>query len=149
VVAIAPSSVVFPGSPKNILDALRGQHSAWSLRGHEIPYVPLPYSWTTLHGIITGRRTHMFEQALLNAAAVEAAEIPLEKIRGHVLLESFTQDQIWPSTLMAEQIVARLNASEFRFYFKHNAHNTTHSNWSFEPCWTNILAFLKEYQGVA
>jgi uncharacterized protein len=148
VVAIAPSSVVFPGPPTGILDALLGQHSPWSLQGHEIAFVPLPYSWITLQGMITGKRTRMFEEALRNTDAMKAAAIPVEKTRGSILLESFTQDQIWPSTLMADQLVDRLNISGFRYTYKHNAYNTTHSNWSFEPCWANILAFLREYHPV-
>lgn len=149
VVAIAPSSVVFPGSPKGILDALRGQHSAWSLQGQEIQFVPLPYSLITLHGMITGMRTRMFEEALRKSNAVEKAAIPVEKIQGPILLESFTRDQIWPSTFMAGQLVDRLTSSGFRYSFKHNAHDTTHSNWSFAPCWTSILAFLREHNALA
>jgi uncharacterized protein len=148
VVAIAPSSVVFPGPPIGILDALGGQHSAWSLQGQEIAFVPIPYSWTTLQGMITGKRTRMFAEALRNTDVTEAAAIPVEKTQGPILLESFTQDQIWPSTLMASQLVGRLKDNGFRYYSKHSAHDTTHSNWSFEPCWKNILAFLKEYRRV-
>jgi pimeloyl-ACP methyl ester carboxylesterase len=143
VVAIAPSSVVFPGPPTGIMDALRGQHSAWSLDGHEVAFVPMPYSWTTLRAMLTGKRTRMFEKALQNARAVQRAMIPVEKIHGPVLLISFTRDQIWPSTLMSNQLVQRLTNSRFGFYCEHAAYDTTHSNWSFEPCWTNILAFLK------
>jgi uncharacterized protein len=149
VVAIAPSSVVFPGPPTGIRDALLGQHSAWGLGGREITFVPLPYSWTTLQGMVTGQRTRMFEEALRNTDAVEAAAIPVEKTRGPILLESFTQDQIWPSTHMSSQLEKRLNDNGFRHYYKHTAHNTTHSNWSFELCWTNILTFLKECRAVA
>ena len=148
VVAIAPSSVVFPEPPIGILDALREQHSAWSLKGQEIPFVPIPYSLTTLQGMITGKRTRMFEEALRNTDALAAAAIPVEKTQGPILLESFIQDQIWPSTLMANQLAGRLKDNGFRFYYKHSAHNTTHSNWSFEPCWTNILTFLREYREV-
>jgi BAAT / Acyl-CoA thioester hydrolase C terminal. len=144
VVAIAPSSVVFPGAPKNILDALRGQHSAWNLQGREMSFVPLPYSWITLRGLLTGRRTRMFEEALRNDAAVKAASIPVERIHGPVLLESFTRDQVWPSTRMANQVAYRLVDRGYRFYFKHNAYDTVHSDWSFAPCWKNILGFLRE-----
>ncbi len=143
VVAIAPSSVIFPGPPIGILDVLHGQHSAWSFNGHEVAFLPLSYSWTTLHGMVTGRRTRMFEKALLNTEAVEAAAIPVEKIKGPILLESFIQDQIWPSTAMANQIVGRLTEKGFRYFFKHTPHATTHSNWSFGPCWSNILSFLR------
>ena len=72
VVGIAPSSVTFPGQPTGVLDALRGQHSAWSVQGHETAFVPIPYSWIALRGMITGRRTRMFEEALRNTGAVES-----------------------------------------------------------------------------
>ncbi len=148
VVAIAPASVVFPGPPIGFLDVLYGQHSAWSFQGQEMAFVPVPYSWTTLQGMATGRRTRMFEKALSNAEAVDAATIPVEKIKGRILLESFTLDQIWPSTIMANQIVERLKEKNFRYFFKHTSHDTVHSNWSFEPCWTNIMTFLKEYRAI-
>jgi hypothetical protein len=99
--------------------------------------------------MVTGNRTQMFKKALQNANAVEAAAIPVEKIRGPILLESFKQDQIWPSTLMASQLIDRLDKRDFRYYYKHHAYNTSHSNWSFEPCWTNILAFLRKRPAVA
>jgi hypothetical protein len=142
VVAIAPSSVVFPGPPTGILDALRGQHSAWSLAGQEVPFLPIPYSLATLQGLVSGRRTRMFEKALSNAHGVEKAAIRAEKARGPILLISFTRDQIWPSTLMAEQLTRRLAANGFGFECQHHAYARKHSDWSFEPCWTCIVAFL-------
>jgi hypothetical protein len=145
VVAIAPSSVVFPGPPTSILDALKGQHSAWSLSGHELPFVPIPFTFTTLRGMITGNRTRMFEEALCNAPALEEAAIPIEKTQGPILLISFTHDEIWPSTLMCNQLMKRLKDKEFPFHYEHAAYDTTHSNWSFEPCWTTILTFLREH----
>ena len=144
VIAIAPSSVVFPGPPTGMLDALRGQHSPWSVDGKELSFVAMPYTWTTLRGMITGKRTRMFEKALQNSGRVKKATIPVEKIQGSILLVSFTRDQIWPSTLMSEQIVQRLRGSRFRFHYEHVAYNAGHSQWSVEPCRTKILSFLKE-----
>jgi uncharacterized protein len=142
VIAIAPSSVVFLGPPTGIWDGLQGQHSAWSFKAQEVPFVPIPYTWTSLRGMITGNRTRMFEKALLNRRAVEAAGIPVEEIQGPILLVSFTQDQVWPSTLMSNQLMQRLRTAGFRFRYEHAAYDTTHSNWSIEGCWTNILGFL-------
>jgi dienelactone hydrolase len=147
VVAIGPSSVVFPGPPTGVLDALRGQHSAWSLEGREVPFARVPYSFATVRGMISGKRTRMFENALANARAVEKATIQVEKARGPILLVSFTKDQIWPSTFMCEQVLHRLTAHGFAFQCQHQAYPTTHSNWSVEPCWTGILAFLKQQSG--
>ena len=144
VVAIAPSSVIFPGPPTGILDALRGQHSAWSEKGQELPFVPMPYSWTTLRGMISGKRTRMFEKALQNTQCVKVAAIPAEKIQGPIFLVSFTRDQVWPSTLMSEQIMERLRYNNFHFHYEHAVYNGGHSEWSIEPCRTSMLAFLRE-----
>jgi hypothetical protein len=143
VVAIAPSSVVFPGPPKGLLDALRGQHSAWSFGGKEVTFVPIPFSWTTLRGMITGKRTRMFEKALQKKKAVEAAAIRVENIQGPILFVSFSRDQVWPSTWMSSQMMQRLRDRGFRFHYEHSDYDTTHSNWSFEPCWAKILDFLR------
>lgn len=144
VIAIAPSSVVFPGPPTGMFDALRGQHSAWSFKGKELRFVPMPYSWTTLRGMISGKRTRMFEKALRNPKRVKEAAIPVETIQGPILLVSFTRDQIWPSTLMSEQIVQRLRDKKCRFHYEHAAYDALHSQWSISPCRTNILNFLKD-----
>jgi fermentation-respiration switch protein FrsA (DUF1100 family) len=147
VAAIAPSCVVFPGPPLGLGDILGGQHSAWSLEGRETAFVPVPYTWTTLQGMVSGRRTRMFEEALLNRDAVSRAAIAVEKIKGPILIESFLRDQIWPSTSMSNQIIDRLKDKGFAYPFKHSAHDSTHSDWSFEPCWKDILEFLKEHSG--
>ncbi len=144
VIAIAPSSVVFPGPPTSTLDALRAQHSAWSFNGQELSFVPMPYSWTTLRGLITGQRTRMFEKALRNSGRVKKAAIPVERIKGPILLVSFKRDQVWPSTLMSEQIVLRLRDNKFRFHYEHAAYDAGHSQWSIKPCRTHILNFLRE-----
>jgi hypothetical protein len=144
VVAIAPSSVVFPGPPTGLLDAWRGQHSAWSLNGEELAFVPMLYSWITLQGMITGRRTWMFERALRNARYMEEAIIPVEKIRGPILLTSFTRDKVWPSTLMSGQIMRRLDEHKFGYHHEHARYNAGHSNWNIQPCREKILDFLKK-----
>jgi hypothetical protein len=143
VVAIAPSCVVFPGPPTGVWDTLRGQHSAWNFGGKELPFVPIPYSWTSLRGMVTGNRTRMFEDALLNTRAVQAAAIPVETTRGPILLVSFSRDQVWPSTRMSNQLMRRLDDARYPFPHEHRVFDTTHSNWSIEPCWSKILAFLK------
>jgi hypothetical protein len=144
VVAIAPSSVVLPGPPTNPIDALTGQHSAWACGAKELPFVPMPYSFTTLSGLLTGRRTRMFEEALQNAPAVEAAAIPVERAKASILLVSFTRDQIWPSTRMAKQIMDRLKGANFLFSCQHVAYDAKHCDCSLDPCWSTVIGFLRE-----
>ena len=52
----------------------------------------------------------MFLRSLEDRAAVEAAAIPVERIRGPVLLVSGEDDRLWPSPVLAEIAVARLAA---------------------------------------
>ncbi len=144
VVAIAPSSVVFQGSPRSKLDALRGQHSSWSLNGREFPFVPAPYSPATLRGMLMGRYTRMFEEEFRNTARLNAAAIPVENSQCPILLVSFTRDEIWPSTPMSEQIMARLSERGFRFHYEHVAYDAGHCHWSIKPCRVKILTFLTE-----
>lgn len=144
IVAIAPSSVVFPGPPTSVFKSLGKQHSAWSENGQELPFVHIPFTFTTLKGMITGKRTRMFEKALQDTVSVQLASIPVEKTQGPILLVSFLRDQVWPSRLMSEQIMKRLKDNNFQFFYNHTTYDGTHSEWSIETCRKNILTFLKE-----
>jgi pimeloyl-ACP methyl ester carboxylesterase len=143
VVAIGPSSVLFPGPPTGIGDALRGQHSGWSRNGRETPFVALPYSWTTFRGLVTGKRTSMFDVALNDATAVSRAAIKVEEARGPMLLMSFARDQVWPSTRMAKQLVTRLVENGFSQPYEHVVCDGGHSEWAVPDCWQRIREFLR------
>ena len=93
--------------------------------------------------MMTGKRARMFEEALQNEAFVEAARLHVESIQGPILLVSFLQDEVWPSTLMGNQLMKRLKDNHFPFQYEHVAFDTSHCNWSIEPCWRKILTFLK------
>jgi hypothetical protein len=140
VVAIGPSSVVWLG----MIDSLGKQHSAWSEKGKELPFVKIPYSFASLKGMISHKSTLVYEKALLDSAQVKAASIPAEKIQAPVLLISFKRDQVWPSTLMCDQIVDRLQKNSFKFYCEHADYDGAHSEWSIEECRLNIFRFLTE-----
>jgi len=65
------------------------------------------------------RQAPAFVTALRNADAVAAARIPVEQIKGPVLLISGTDDGFWPSSLYSDQIVAALRASGHRWPYRH------------------------------
>jgi len=144
-VAIAPGSVLFPGSPQGFFDLLAGQHSAWSYQGKPLPFVPWSISLKNAPALVTDYQTQMFEQALRNQEAVESAVIPVEKAGGPILCISAAQDEIWPSTLMCDQIVNRLKRNDFPFHYEHIAHDHTHGWCGPEECWGKVVAFLGEY----
>ena len=144
VVAIAPSSVLFPGSPQGFFDVVSGQHAAWSYQGTPLPFVPWPVSLRNAPGLVTLRQRSLFEQALSNDQAVGSAAIPVENTNGPILCISAAQDEIWPSTLMCNQIVDRLKQMGFPFRYEHVMHDHTHGWCGFEECWGNVIDFLEE-----
>jgi dienelactone hydrolase len=90
VIAGAPSSVVNYGYP----DTTR---SAWTLRGRQLPAVsPSEYLQP-------------------NPAGAPQAIIPVERIRGPILLACGALDAIWPSCGYADAITARLTAHHFTY----------------------------------
>jgi hypothetical protein len=60
---------------------------------------------------------------MADEAAVERATIPVEKINGPVLVVSAKDDQMWPSTLMAERVIERLDRHRHPFPFQHLAYD--------------------------
>lgn len=108
VVAYAPSSVVFAG-----LTNSRIQESSWTYQGK-----PLPFADGHVPQVVNRRIDLAFASkqpvaftpwylAKLNGAAT-AARIPVEQIRGPVLLVAGGDDKLWPSGVMAKQVIARL-----------------------------------------
>jgi dienelactone hydrolase len=118
VIAVAPSAVVWPGFG-------RGIHSAWSFGGRPLSFVPTPTRWFKMRGFfrtLAGQPIafrQIYEAALENREAVERAAIPVERIRGPILLISGNEDEVWPSTQMARMIMERLAANGFAHVHEH------------------------------
>ncbi len=110
VAAYVPSSVVWqsiaPGFPST---------GSWTAGGEELPWVPYGTA-------ATGAIVDFYLAGLENSAAVARATIPVERLNGPVLLLSGRDDTLWPSTLMSEQVVARLRARAFPHPVEHIAY---------------------------
>lgn len=107
VVAFAPSHVAFMGQrPPDFAPV-----SAWTLGGAPLPFVPTseirPFRLTD-----NAAERHLRYLVIHNDAAITAA-IPVERIRGPVLLFAGGIDPVWPSMLMSEIIAARLQSRGF------------------------------------
>ena len=96
VVAVAPSSVAWSGLPNFVAPA-------WT-EGSD----PVPFLVPKVDGGRTGFQWYLDALALPEA---QAAAIPVERINGPVLTINGADDQLWPSQLMAEQVMARLGAA--------------------------------------
>jgi len=139
VAAFVPGSVVFQG-------LCRKSESSWSHGGKGLPYVPFPL--TALPAIIQGARTGGFLQAynlaLRNTKQTKLAAIPVENVNGPVLLISGTQDEMWPSTLMCERMIARLSEAGFPFPSEHLALEAGHNVSVDKRFWPKVVSFLKQ-----
>lgn len=104
VVAYAPSSVVFAGIGGRAGRLL----SSWTYRGVPVPFVPYPVKMRPGLGVRGISFAPIYLAALDNSLAVKAAAIPIEDSDAPILLISGDRDQMWPSSTMANQLVARL-----------------------------------------
>lgn len=105
VVAIMPSSVTWQG-----LGAWETPSSSWTLAGKPLPFVGFR---ANAADFATGKPVAFldtYRRALADTAAAQRAAIPVERIAGPVLLISGSDDQVWPSPLMADQVMQRLAA---------------------------------------
>jgi dienelactone hydrolase len=128
IVAYAPSSVAWAASGR---DKVTGEIiPCWTWRGKPVPFAPLPlrgFMWRSAFPVVALKRPVMFRNlfraGLRNREAVERAAIPVEKIRGPILLISSGDDHLWPAAEMSEAIVARLKR-------KGNAHAAEHLHFA-------------------
>jgi len=123
-VAYAPSSVAWAAGGR---DKATGEIiPAWTWRGTPVPFAPLPlrgFMWRSAVPVVLLRRPvifrNLFRSALRNREEIARAAIPVENIRGPVLLVSGGDDQVWPAAEMAETIVSRLKQRGFTYAVEH------------------------------
>ena len=132
IVAYAPSSVAWAASGR---DKSTGELiPCWTWRGKPVPFAPLPlrrFMWRSAFPVVALKRPVMFRNlfraGLRNREAVECAAVPVEKIRGPILLISGGDDHLWPAAEMSEAIVARLKRNDSahaaeHLHFAHAGH---------------------------
>ncbi|QDP96178.1 acyl-CoA thioesterase [Microlunatus elymi] len=99
-VAFAPTSVVWGG-----WDGDR-ETSHWTRAGHPVPYVPLVRdAWPTEQP--PAFRDLYAASLAAHPAEVDEASLPVEKIRGELILVAGGDDQVWPSVDFAGRIARR------------------------------------------
>jgi acetyl esterase/lipase len=107
VAAMSPSSVVWANVGAGRDGADRPLRSSWTDSGVALPFVPYDPDWLpAVAGLPTFRS--LYERSLSRFGdRVEAASIPVEQIRGHVLVAAGGDDQVWPSLDFARRIADR------------------------------------------
>lgn len=120
VVAFSPSSVVYQGLFYAKTSA--APPSSWSFGGVPLPYVngqPDASVEARIAAEIAQKRPVSYAPEYLaqvrKATNRDDATIPVERIQGPILLVSGDDDQLWPSSFMAAEIVRRRSAKKRRF----------------------------------
>jgi dienelactone hydrolase len=121
IVAVAPSSVAFQS-----INRARSTSSSWTVAGKDVPFTPYVASEKYRQ---SRKLIDLYEASL--AAAPPEAEIPVERIRGPILLLAGKDDALWPSAAMSERIAERARRNEFShpvksFIFENAGHHACH-----------------------
>ncbi len=105
IVAEAPSSSVYGSNPGQCRS---GSPVAWTLRGRPLPHAPVVGGPTfQADGSVSERAAFLYG---LDDPGAAAARIPVERFNGAVMLISGGDDQLWPSDVYADQIMAALRS---------------------------------------
>jgi dienelactone hydrolase len=125
VVGLVPSHVLHAGVEANTGDS-PAKRSSWSYQESSLPFVPRGALTRTSERSGSDDEpiavVSLYLAALSDERAAERATIPVEKINGPVLLVSARDDQMWPSALMADRVVERLENYRHPFPFRHLAY---------------------------
>ncbi|MEP6765637.1 MAG: acyl-CoA thioester hydrolase/BAAT C-terminal domain-containing protein [Gemmatimonadaceae bacterium] len=109
----SPSGYVFQSVTRDFRST-----SSWTRNGVDVPFIPYgsaPTGSPTVEFYRAGRKE-------ANAATLELATIPVERINGDVLLLSGDNDTLWGSGELSELIVSRLREKNF-------SHAVNHTNY--------------------
>jgi len=103
-VALAPTDVVWEGQHEHADDPRR---SKWTSEGVSVAFVPLDRAWQPPAEMPAFVELYEHSRGLADREVIDAATIPVEKIRGELVLVAGGDDQVWPSSRAAKNIVAR------------------------------------------
>jgi dienelactone hydrolase len=108
VVAYVPSNVLWEGFGRGIPAGA----TAWSYRGQPLPVIQERLDPEFVRVVAQQKpiaMTPLYHPTLDDATAVAAAVIPVEKSHAAILLVSGQDDQMWPSSRMAQMVIERLH----------------------------------------
>lgn len=111
VVSIVGSNAVFPGHTDHF------STSCWTFHNKQLTFVPV--NEEAVPFLMKRNLRGAFEAMLKDTMAVQKAMIKVEQIKGAILFLSATNDEICPSTQMADKMIKRLKNNNFSFPYKH------------------------------
>lgn len=118
VVAYVPSDVGWEGIGRG----LSSNAPAWSYQGVPFPVMADTLTAEQINAVVAHKpiaTTPLYLILFANPAAIEAAAIPVERSHAAILLISGQDDQMWPSSLMADRAMARLARYGYAYPYQH------------------------------
>jgi dienelactone hydrolase len=124
VVSTVGSGLVTAGIHRapTLLETLRSDAGSWTWRGQTVPHLRYTIDQSLLDQVESGEPVELaraFRPDLASRREVAAATIPVERIRGPVLLLSSGDDRMWPSSDLSDIALHRLERSRHSFPFEH------------------------------
>nr|MCR4790029.1 hypothetical protein [Treponemataceae bacterium] len=116
--------------------------SCWTYKDKELPYTPNKIR--KAHPVLSFFKNKEFNILKVNSDkdVREDSIIPVEKIKGPVLIMSTKADTIWPSAESGEKIAKRLADKNFPYKYKHICFEHM-SHFMFENCGSEIKYLFK------
>lgn len=133
VIAIVPANVSLPSRFG------WGETSSWTFKQEEIPYITATDD--SVEFIQNGDFFKGFSIMLKDQQHTLEAEIKVERINSPILLISASQDEVWPSTLMSNRMIERLEKNNFQYFYRHIEINGDHAEINYGP----VFEFLKQH----
>jgi dienelactone hydrolase len=149
VVAYAPSAVVYGSVRKSG----RSGDGAWLHRGQAVPWfrpTRAPAADVPAEAALSDAPfalTPTFLAGLKDTEAVEQALIPVERIRGPVLMVSGKDDQMWPSSVFAEMVMKRLERNRHPYRYEHLSYSDCGHLLNFPYVPTTVSASIHPVTG--
>ncbi len=136
VMAIVPSHVTLP--------ARFGWNEvySWTFKGEEVPWITASDEARAIinDGDFYGGFSKIIENP--QSESVTEAAIEVENINAPVLFVSSREDEIWPSTLMVDSMIERLEKNNFQHFYQHVELEGGHA--AFTKNYEVILGFLNK-----
>jgi dienelactone hydrolase len=151
VVAHVPSGVLHGGFGAEEASDSR-PCAAWTYRGQPLPYLQENNTAEDPVAVDYGKppiaETPRYLALLRDRNAVERATIPVEKIQGPILLVSGKDDQMWPSSELAEIAMRRLKEHAHAFRFEHLSYDGAGHGIYIPYSATTQITFVHPVDGV-
>lgn len=152
VISFVGSPIIWEGAMQRhhgvVIDP-RAYKSGWTYRGRPLPYLekaPTPEARAKVAANAAHSRD-VFEPSLHDTAAVTRAMMPLERIRGPVLMFSGKYDVAWPSTPMGELAMRRMKERGHPHDHEHVAYENAGHVW--EDGYLPVMGFAPIQGGTA